>query len=280
MGSWDWNLTTDTMTWSDQHYVLAGVTEDTFTPSIPAFLDLVHPDDQARISERVMLAIEERSGLDFTFRLVRPSGVVRHVHTLGEWVDDPVAVPTRLLGTSHDVTERKRLQDEIEHLAFHDPLTGLANRRLFLDRLGHALALAERAGTSCAVLFMDLDGFKTINDTLGHRAGDELLCLVAARLTSAARAGDTVSRHGGDEFALLCEGVDLAGATAVAERIQEELHRPVDLQGAEVRLRGSVGIALAEPGMTPDDILRDADAAMYAVKLGGKDAHTMFPTTP
>jgi diguanylate cyclase (GGDEF)-like protein len=277
IGSWDWNVATDTMSWSDQHYVLAGVDPLTFRPSVPAFLALVHPGDRDRVAALVTAAIADRLGLDAGFRLVRPDGEVRHVHVLGEWVDAVAGAPSRLLGTSHDVTERKRLQDEIEHLAFHDPLTGLPNRRLFLDRLGHALARAERADRGCAVLFLDLDGFKTVNDTLGHRAGDELLCEVGRRLTAAARTGDTVSRLGGDEFALLCERVDLGEAGRVAARIREQLHQPAAVQGAEVGLRGSVGIAMAEAGMTAEDILRDADAAMYAVKSGGRDAHTVFP---
>ncbi len=163
------------------------------------------------------------------------------------------------------MTERTALQQEIERLAFHDPLTGLANRRLFLDRLEHALALRTRSGRGCAVLFMDLDDFKKVNDTLGHSAGDQLLQEVARRLQATVRGSDTVSRFGGDEFALLLEDVDLATATRLAERIGTALRQPVHLQGSEVSIRYSIGIALAEGSTAADDILRDADAAMYAV---------------
>ena len=268
MGSWDWDITSGTVTWSDQLYALAGVDPTTFTPSVESFLELVHSDDRARVTELVSAAYETQAGLDYEYRPVQPSGAI--FHALGEWVAATEGTAGRMFGTIHDVTERKRLLAEIEHLAFHDPLTGLANRRLFMDRLGHALAVKERSGQGCAVLFMDLDGFKKVNDTFGHSAGDGLLCEVARRLTSAARSADTIARLGGDEFALLCEDVDLEMATKVAERIDEQLHRPFELQGADVSPRGSIGIALAEGNPSAEDILRDADAAMYAVKSGQK----------
>lgn len=277
MGSWDWDVTSGTVTWSDQMYALAGVDPTTFTPSVESFLELVHSDDRARVTELVGAAYETQTGLDYEYRPAHPDGAIRTMHALGEWVTATEGTAGRMFGTIQDVTERKRLLAEIEHLAFHDPLTGLANRRLFMDRLGHALAVKERSGHGCAVLFMDLDGFKKINDTFGHSAGDELLCEVARRLTSTARSSDTIARLGGDEFALLCEDVDLEIAIRVAERIGEQLRRPVELQGADVSARGSIGIALAEGNLSAEDILRDADAAMYAVKTGGKGGVRVFP---
>jgi diguanylate cyclase (GGDEF)-like protein len=215
--------------------------------------------------------------LDYHCRLIRRDGETRVVHVLGECVTDPSGVLQRMFGTVHDVTERKLLQDEIEHLAFHDPLTGLANRRLFLDRLGQALA-EQRSGRRCAVLFLDLDDFKSTNDTLGHKAGDALLCEVAKRLKRAVRAGDTVARFGGDEFALLCEDADLQAATRTAERIEAELDRPVRVHDIDIPLRASIGIALSEGSRRADDILRDADAAMYAAKAQRKNSHAAFPS--
>lgn len=275
MGSWDWDVTANTVTWSDQMYALAGVDPTTFTPSVESFLGLVHADDRVRVAELVSAAYETQTGLDYEYRPVQPDGAI--FHALGEWVTATEGTAARMFGTIHDVTERKRLLAEIEHLAFHDPLTGLANRRLFMDRLDHALDITRRSGHGCAVLFMDLDGFKKVNDTLGHGAGDELLCEVARRLTRAARSADTIARFGGDEFALLCEDVDLEIAIRVAERIGEELHRPVELQGVDVSPRGSIGIALAEGNLSAEDILRDADAAMYAVKTEGKGGVKVFP---
>jgi diguanylate cyclase (GGDEF)-like protein len=276
IGSWEWDIASDTMTWSDQRFTLLGLDRATYTPTIDSFLQLVHPDDHARVAELTRASTEEHSGLDFECRMLRPDGSVRHIHELGEWVTGADGAVVGLFGTSHDVTERKLLQAEIEHLAFHDPLTGLANRRLFLDRLGHALSVVERSGRGCAVLFMDLDGFKTINDTFGHGVGDELLRELATRLTNAAREVDTIARLGGDEFAILCEDVDLEMATQVAERVREALRRPVDLEGSAIVLRASIGIAVAEDAISAEEILRDADAAMYAVKIAGKDTYRVF----
>jgi diguanylate cyclase (GGDEF)-like protein len=149
-----------------------------------------------------------------------------------------------------------------------------------MDRLTHLLGAAPASGPGCAVLFLDLDGFKPINDTFGHRAGDEILSEVARRLAAGARAVDTIGRIGGDEFVLLCDHVDVAAAGRVADRIREQLHRPLTVQGADVEIRGSIGIAMSEPGSTAEEMLRDADAAMYVVKSGGKDAHAVFPATP
>ena len=272
MGSWAWDITSNTVTWSDQLYVLAAVDPTTFTPSIDAFLELTHPDDRAEVAGLLSAAAEVGAELDYECRLVGPDGKTRTIHALGECVAGTVGTAKRMFGTIHDVTKERRLQDEIEYLAFHDPLTGLANRRLFLDRLGHALAVTERSGRSCAVLFMDLDDFKKVNDTFGHHVGDELLCVVARRLTDVGRSADTIARFGGDEFALLCEGIDIEMAIRVVERIEEQLQRPVELQNIEVHIGASIGIALAEGSRSTEDILREADAAMYAVKSAGNEA--------
>lgn len=272
MGSWDWDIPSNTVTWSNQLYALTAVDPSTFTPAVDSFLSLVHPDDHDRVADLISAAVETRTELDYECRLARPDGEIRTMHALGEWVIDASGEATRMFGTLHDVTERSRMLVEIEHLAFHDPLTGLANRRLFLDRLGHALAVTERSGLSCAVLFMDLDGFKKINDTFGHSVGDEILCEVGRRLTHVAREVDTIARFGGDEFAVLCEGIDLEMAIRVAKRIDEQLHRPIEFDGADVVVRGSIGIALAEGNLSTEVILRKADAAMYAVKSGAKAA--------
>jgi len=278
VGSWEWDVLDHTVTWSDHQYVLAGVQPATFTPTPMSYLDLVHPDDTARVAALFRSAFDTATGLNCEFRLLRPDGSVRHVHALGEVETDHDGTITRFVGTSHDVTERHTLQAEIEHMAFHDPLTGLANRRLFLDRLSRALTASERSGRRCAVLFMDLDGFKSVNDTFGHPTGDVLLCEVARRLTDAARASDTVARFGGDEFAMLCEDVNATTAAEAAHRITELLHRPVELHGAVVEVRASTGIAVAEPGLCAEDILRAADAAMYAAKITGKHSHLIFPS--
>jgi diguanylate cyclase (GGDEF)-like protein len=165
--------------------------------------------------------------------------------------------------------------DTMVHQALHDPLTGLPNRSLFLDRLEHALARAERTGGGVAVCFIDLDEFKTVNDSLGHAAGDELLVAVAERMQRCARASDTAARLGGDEFALLLEDVeDVAAAVGVASRIADELRAPLRIQGREIRTSGSIGIASGS--RRGDDVLRNADVAMYRAKAAGKGGYEVF----
>ena len=174
--------------------------------------------------------------------------------------------------------ERKRVEALLAHQALHDDLTGLPNRELFLDRLGQALSRLGRHATSVAVLFLDLDRFKAVNDALGHAAGDELLRLVAARLETVLRAGDTAARLGGDEFAVLCE--DVAGerhAVGVAERVAETLREPFALAGDQVYVHSSVGIALAIDGAEdPSELVREADTAMYRAKERGGGVYEVY----
>ena len=190
---------------------------------------------------------------------------------------------THFVGIQNDVTERRHLEEELEHRAFHDPLTGLPNRALFLDRLGHALARAGRDAKwggdgEVAVMFLDLDRFKNVNDSLGHASGDALLVEAAGRIGGCLRPGDTVARLGGDEFAVLLEDAGgEAGAVEVSGRIAVALAPPVEVGGGEVFVTPSIGVTLAVPGEgTPDDLLREADAAMYEAKARGRDRHAVF----
>ncbi len=179
-----------------------------------------------------------------------------------------------------DITERKMLEARLEHQAYHDPLTDLPNRALFLDRLRRAQQRAARQQTSVMVLFMDVDGFKYINDGLGHAMGDELLVAVAKRLVACSRPNDTVARLGGDEFALLIEGtVDVSIATRVAERIIQHLEAPFCIEGHEMTVSASIGIAVGDSLRAESaDLLREADIAMYRAKHGGKGRYEVFDT--
>ncbi len=209
------------------------------------------------------------------------------------WLRDDEEVPVSALYISHyddagnlefvstisrDISDRKAFESKLEHQAAHDPLTGLPNRALLLDRVQVALARAERHGRAVAVLFLDLDHFKVVNDSLGHNLGDQLLVAAAERLTYALRPGDTVARFGGDEFVILCE--DLTGerdATVVAERAERALSGPYQLDENEVHITVSTGIALTDGGSeTADDLLRDADAAMYQAKERGRSRYELF----
>ncbi|MGB9376934.1 MAG: EAL domain-containing protein [Mycobacteriales bacterium] len=178
---------------------------------------------------------------------------------------------------SRDITERMALEEQLNHQAFHDPLTGLANRVLFRDRLQHALAKSARGESTVAVIIADLDDFKQVNDTLGHELGDRLLATIAGRLEGMTRTGDTVARLGGDEFAIILENTDEMTAREVAQRVVTETSVPVHLEGHEFVLGASVGVAIARvPVTTGEDLARHADVAMYAAKHAGRNRYEVF----
>lgn len=183
-------------------------------------------------------------------------------------------------GIVRDMTERKLLEDQLTHQALHDPLTKLANRVLFRDRVKHALEKVDRKRAPVGVLFLDLDNFKTVNDSLGHTAGDELLIAVAQRLQSCLRPNDTAARFGGDEFAVLVEDTtNVEGSLLVAERIRDIMRTPFALGGKDVFIGASIGVVTTIDGnMDPAELLRNADVAMYIAKTQGKDRYAVFET--
>ena len=200
------------------------------------------------------------------------------------WLDVEAAVTNMLADPSvdglvlniRDVTERIALEAELYRRAWHDPLTGLANRAMFADRVTHAMQVRSRSEPRLAVLFLDLDDFKSINDTMGHIVGDLLLTHLGGLLEECVRPGDTVARFGGDEFAVLLEEADVDAATVIAQRIVEVSAEPVNLAGAEVRTKVSIGVAVATEDDTVDTLLSAADSAMYAAKLNGKARYEVF----
>jgi diguanylate cyclase (GGDEF)-like protein len=208
----------------------------------------------------------------------QPYGVIgaasRRLHHFSQ---EDVNFMQALANVLANAIERRRNEERTQHEALHDPLTGLPNRNLFLDRLQHALSVAARRETSISVLFLDLDQFKVVNDSLGHAAGDELLAAVAPRIEGALRPGDTVARFGGDEFAVLAEDVgNERGATRVAERIAEALSRPFILREREHFVSASVGIAIGEGNEAPEALIRDADSALYRAKEHGRGGYEIF----
>jgi diguanylate cyclase (GGDEF)-like protein len=240
----------------------------------------VHPDDRAYTQAVIEATCREGETFDYEHRIVRPEGSTRMLHSQGVVVRDAAGCPERLLGTCHDITERKALEAQLSHQAFHDALTGLPNRALFQDRLGHALDRAERRQAPIAVLFLDLNRFKHINDSLGHEAGDELLIAVAARLARSIRTGDTVARLGGDEFTIILETIDEASeAVMAAERIVEAFERPFLVGDRSLAITTSVGVVLGRAGQdTPTDLLRYADVALYQAKEAGRARYAIFDT--
>ena len=233
----------------------------------------LHPDDRERVlaaDERFERADEERFGAEY--RLIARDGSVVWVLEDAVLVKDAEGGPLYWQGILYDITERKEAEERLEHRAFHEPLTDLPNRYLFLDRLGHALARTRRrAGGTVAVLFMDLDDFKVINDSLGHEAGDRVLVAVGERLEGCLRPEDTLARFGGDEFVVLVEDVEgPERAVRIAERLIGCLEGPFDLEGRELFVRTSVGIAMGNSRTeSAEDLIRHADAAMYRAKDEG-----------
>ena len=240
---------------------------------------LTHPDDAALSRAHFIRAVRSDAG-------TRVGYECRFRHADGSWRQLEV-IMTNLLSdpdvgaivtNSRDVTDRRTLERQLSHQAFHDSLTGLANRALFLDRVTHALDRADRESGPIAVMFVDIDDFKMVNDSLGHHLGDGLLIAVAERLKCSIRPGDTVARLGGDEFALLLESGKMPeAAEIVACRIAADLQAPIRVGTEDISARASIGIALGRPHADePDGLLRDADLAMYLAKRNGKGRFEMF----
>jgi diguanylate cyclase (GGDEF)-like protein/PAS domain S-box-containing protein len=240
----------------------------------------LHPNDRERI-----LAADKRfeAGGEEPFReeyrLLAKDGTVVWVREEAVLVRDEAGEPLYWQGVFYDLTERKVLEERLNYQAFHDSLTDLPNRRLFIDRLGQALRRTIRRHKRVAVLFMDLDGFKVVNDSLGHEVGDLLLTVVAQRLKRCLRPEDTLARFGGDEFVVLIEALDgPAQAVQVAERITEELRSPFLIEGRDLYVIASIGISLGDARThDPDDLLREADTAMYRAKDEGGDFRVFNP---
>ncbi|HLZ72127.1 MAG TPA: EAL domain-containing protein [Dehalococcoidia bacterium] len=249
----------------------------------------LHPDELAEVQERFSRRVvcdtagsAPHSGI--TVRLRHTDGRYIWIEARTQTVFDPAGQAEGLLIIGRDITARVDLEERLRHQAFHDPLTGLPNRALFMDRLAQALSRGERRGTVTAVLFLDLDRFKLINDSLGHEAGDALLVAVAERLRACLRPADTVARFGGDEFiVLLEEGVSRESIVAVAQRVLAALTQPYDLNGGngsngnEVFSGASIGITLSDTASArPDELVREADIALFEAKAAGRGSYVLF----
>jgi diguanylate cyclase (GGDEF)-like protein/PAS domain S-box-containing protein len=241
--------------------------------------DIVHPDERQRVRDRLGTALQQSpDNVLIQFRMGCRDGTWRDVEAVvSNQLDRPSVAG--YVANVRDITERKEFEALLAHRAVHDPLTGLANRQLVLDRAEQMLARSRRTGAQVAAYFIDLDNFKDANDSLGHEAGDRLLQAVAGRFAGILRADDTVGRLGGDEFVVLAEGASLTvGPERVAERLREALRQPFRVQGYEglpISVTASIGIA-AGPRPSAQELLRDADVALYQAKAEGRDRWVLF----
>lgn len=278
-GLWDWDLQSDEIYFCDQWKAMIGYQEEDFSRARDWF-NRVHPDDLEHLQMNLAGIIKGAAEhFENEHRMWHKDGTYRWMLSRGVAVRNEKGDVCRIVGTQTDVTNRKETEEELLHEAFHDPLTGLPNRALFTNRLMRAISKGRQLENyRFALLFLDLDRFKLINDSLGHLAGDELLVGIAQRLKECVRSGDTVARLGGDEFTILLEDMkEMNHATIVAERIQETLTHPFNICRQEIFASTSIGIVLGDSRYEgPEDLLRDADTAMYQAKARGKARYELF----
>jgi|GEM_PF-1788773 len=302
VGLWDYFVTDGTVVWDEQMFALYGITRQQFSGAYEAWQASLHPDDRERGDAEIQAALRGEKEFDTEYRVLWPNGTIRVIRGLGLVQRDAAGLPTHMIGTSWDVTaqrraqvqrnqaltdinvEQLRLNDElvgegaileaanatITRIAATDVLTGLANRRHFYQALEKTVSLARRHGSPSAVVSLDLDGLKRVNDSAGHRAGDEVLTSFAALLIDLCRAEDLPGRLGGDEFSVLLPGIELGGGGGLAERARAAVRSCEALKQRGVTVSG--GVVQWSPGQLPDDLLRRADEALYAAKRVGGDA--------
>lgn len=279
LGSWDWDIAAAALHWSDEVYRIFGYAPQSFPATYEGFLARVHPEDRALVVAAVDQALHTRGHYDAEHRLVRPDGTYRIVREQGEVTCDEEGRPVSMIGTVHDITERVEAQQRIEFMANFDPLTGLPNRSLLQYRLEQGLLQARRDADHTALLFVGIDRFKNVNDTLGHRAGDQVLRTFAGRLRQAVRAGDTVGRLGSDEFAVVLFGLkDVDGATQVVRHIQALTIDPIAVDEAqEVVVSVCLGLTLfPHDGADAETLFRNADTALHRAKHDGPGNYQFF----
>ena len=262
---------------SPQVEAMLGYTSEELVADQNLWVSLLHDDDRETALATDMEHFATGQPLAQEYRVTRRDGRVIWLRDEATVLRNGAMVRLVSHGVLVDITNRKMLEEQLEYQAFHDPLTGLANRALFRDRVEQALKRRDRSDEGLAVLLLDLDAFKTINDSLGHIAGDQLLVIAAERLRAVVRPSDTISRLGGDEFAILLDGTDDTDSTlGVAQRILDGLSGNVLLEGRQVTLRASVGVAFGRTNDSVTDLLRNADAAMYRAKSQGRGVVALF----
>lgn len=290
VGSWQWQTQTDVLTFSEESKRILRINDSSPIENIAQFISRMHLEDQEMFELALETCLEEKLSMTVECRSVLPDGVVSHLLIQAHVIVHDDAEIIDISGVIHDISERKKQEDQIVYLAFHDELTGLPNPRLFKERLDDSIDLAERYDQKVAALFFDLDRFKRINDTLGHTLGDQLIQMVAQRLVNVLRGTDCVSRlHvagddvpvarlGGDEFIVLITRVsDINDIAKIARRLVEEIKQPFYLDTHEIFLSASVGISVyPENGGNSELLLKNADSALHHAKKEGGDRFRFY----
>ncbi len=272
MGYWDWDLETNKLYWSAEVYNLLSVSPDEFDTNQEAFKARIYDDDLEKVKHATQQSLKHGFPYSVEHRVARPDQKLQVVHQHAELIKNDQGKVIRMLGIVQDMTERYLAQEKIQHQVYYDSLTDLPNRTLFHDRLDHALDMPGRTDNSVAILTIDLDRFKNINDSLGHEVGDSFLKAVADNLKKATRTTDTLARLGGDEFALIIEGISSDECVSrIANKLLETLSQPHYINGQELISTGSIGIAVSSLDSCDKDMLiKQANLAMkHAKEIGG-----------
>lgn len=282
---WEWDLLSGKAIFSPEYYTMLGYLPDEFPANQQEWLSRIHPDEREGVMNKIQDELAQHQDIYLAeYRMRTKDGRYRWIQGRGKCIAfDSDGKPLKMVGINMDIHERKQAELQVSYLAYHDKLTALPNRVLFFDRFSQAISLAKRDKLHVALLFADLDGFKQVNDELGHEAGDEVLRMASQRLLACTRAADTLSRFGGDEFALIIGNIDDAQqAAAVAKKIIQAFEVEMTLaDGLVCQVGISIGISLyPENGTAMDSLLSAADHAMYSCKRQGKNTYAFFSENP
>jgi len=281
IGTWDWDVDTDKLYWSEAIYGMFGFKIGEVTPSYALFCSCVHPDDRARVRAGELRCLATGENHDEEYRVVWPDGTIRWLRETGNVVKNDHDETIKMMGVVRDITEEKASASYLRYLAHFDPLTGLPNRLVLEERLSEALEQARVSATRVALVFIDLNGFKAINDHYGHAAGDRVLITTATRLKKILRATDTVARIGGDEFVVILQDLPPGGslqdeARSICQKIFVELSPPMTIGNDQRHIGTSLGVAVF-PDHAPsmDRLIHIADLAMYEAKRSGNNQYRL-----
>ena len=274
--TWEWDIEKGIVSWTDAAFHELGLAEK--ESSIDVFWNLVHPDDRQVVRLAFIAALKAQKALNHDYRVILPNGAIKHFHGQSQTQYGADGRAIYMIGSAQDITERKRMEDEVRKLALYDSLTGLPNRVLFREELDRALLRAQRNASLIGVLFLDLDNFKRVNDSLGHENGDRLLREIATRIRQCARGDEVVARFGGDEFTMFTGPLKNADdVSKVAQRIVNSLAEPIQLEAQELYASTSIGISIfPTDACETGDLIKNADTAMYAAKGVGRNCFRFY----